>query len=422
MTEGFSGSFTSGYEQFWRKPTEAVDGAIKSSLIVLDTNAVLNLYRMKPSAREEYLQVLVKIRPRVWIPRQVADEFHRNRLSSVATHLNSLKSKADAVSQEANDLRSALRDFYKLHSLADGRSGEYLKPFDEMLTKITNTVAGEVAEFDLTPEGLLSRDVILERLASIFDGRVGAAYSEDVEKEVMTEALRRGKDKVPPGYIDVQQKAEKGVGDYFIWRQILDKAKSDSVDILFISTDVKEDWVRVQCGFTIGPRPELVREIRDVAGVTYHQLPLAAFLSRASRVLNVRVSQDTIDQVNERTPEKEESRKRNRAYISTQRRLRQMVEELSAAGAELAVAQKAKEVSEGKVQVCRELLDRRRIEHAGDEEARPVRNAQIDFDVAKFQFQQSLDELQRCQQRYTLLHDRRDAYRSRLEELENLVS
>ncbi|MFF2437002.1 PIN domain-containing protein [Streptomyces sp. NPDC058107] len=414
MTEGFSGSFTSGYEQFWRKSTESVDGAIKSSLIVLDTNAVLNLYRMKPSAREEYLRVLAKIKPRVWIPRQVADEFHRNRLSSVATHLNSLKSKADAVSQGAEELRSALRDFYKLHSLADGRSSEYLKPFDEMLSKITDTVTGEVSEFDLTPEGLLSRDAILERLASLFDGRVGEAYSEDAQKEVMAEALRRGKGKVPPGYIDVQQKAEKGVGDYFIWRQMLDKAKSDSVDILFISTDVKEDWVRVQCGFTIGPRPELVREMMSVAGVTYHQLPLAVFLSKASRVLNVMVSQDTIDQVNERTPLGAQSRKRTRGHDFTQRRLREAEQRLFVARAELAEAENVRTISEHKIQSVRTLLDRARIEHGGDDAALPVRNALIDLDVAQFHHHQVLNELRAAQLRYESERDQRDAYNEEL--------
>ncbi|MET7411931.1 PIN domain-containing protein [Streptomyces rubiginosohelvolus] len=419
MPESLSGSFTSGYEQFWRKSTGGVEEAIKSSLIVLDTNAVLNLYRMKPSAREEYFRVLSKIRSRIWIPRQVADEFHQNRLSSVSTHVNSLKSKADSVAQASEDLRSALRDFYKLHSIADGKSNEYLNPLDNMLKKITTTVSKEVSDFDLSPEGLLSRDSILERLDSLFDGRVGDAYSEDDQKEITAEALRRGKGKVPPGYVDVQKKAEKGVGDYFIWHQMLAKAKSDSVDILFISTDVKEDWVRVQCGFTIGPRPELVREMRNVAGVSYHQLPLAVFLSEVSRVLNVRVSQDTIDQVNERIPAEAQSKKRARERGFIQRRLREAEERLSAAHAALAETEDAMAVSAHRIRAVRSLLEEAQTKHAGDGEAIPVRNALIDLDVAQFQHHQALGELRKAQQRYEEERNVHDAYSAQLANLLN---
>ncbi|MGX9921591.1 PIN-like domain-containing protein [Streptomyces sp. NPDC002248] len=300
-----AGSFVSGYEQYWRKSGEDIDTAIRSSLIVLDTNTLLNLYRMKPSARREYLKVLVKISERLWIPRQVADEFHRNRLTSVSSHLNSLKEKAASVKDAAVDLEKALGDFYKLHSLADGRSRERVKPLNDLIAKVTGVVDREVGEFDLTPEGLLERDPILEQLAKILDGKVGSPFSGESLDETMKEALRRGDEQIPPGYLDVQKKKEGGVGDYFIWRQMLEKAKGGSRDILFVSTDLKKDWTRVQCGLSIGPRPELVREMKEVADVGYGQIPLADFLVRASRVLSVEVSQETIDQADSRSVKRE---------------------------------------------------------------------------------------------------------------------
>ncbi|MGW1910595.1 PIN domain-containing protein [Streptomyces sp. NPDC002076] len=300
MSDYHSGSFTVGYEEFWRKPAHFVDDAIKSSSIILDTNAVLNLYRMKPSARDEYIKVLEAVAERIWIPRQVADEFHRNRLSSVAGHANSLKEKSEAVSSAADGLRKAVRDFYKLHSLADGRSSEYLTPVNNSISQIIDSIMVEVEEYDLNPGTLLSRDPILERLAILFDERVGDGIPRDRQDEVKKEAVRRGSEGIPPGYVDVKKKGEGGIGDYLIWAEILDYAATVKRSVLFVSTDIKEDWIRIQCGLPVGPRPELVREMRETAGVSFHQLPLATFLARASIVLNVRVSQNTIDQVNDK--------------------------------------------------------------------------------------------------------------------------
>lgn len=304
MPEHRSSTFTLGYEEFGRKPEQFVDQAIRSSSIILDTNAVLNLYRMKPSARNEYLQVLEKIANRIWIPRQVANEFHRNRISCVDSHANSLKEKHAAVTEAASNLRGALGDFYKLHSLADGRSAEHLAPLNNAISRITDSIAAEVAEYDLSPGPLLSRDPILERLSILFDGKVGVGVPESEQVDQVKEAVRRGKESIPPGYIDVQKKGEEGAGDYLIWKEMLEHAKESKKSVLFVSTDTKKDWMRVQCGMTVGPRPELVSEMSKIAGVTYHQLPLAQFLARAAHVLDVRVSQDTIDQANE-TPRDE---------------------------------------------------------------------------------------------------------------------
>ncbi|MFI0187844.1 PIN domain-containing protein [Streptomyces sp. NPDC017082] len=300
MSEYHVGSFTAGYEEFWRKSQSSVDQAIESHQVVLDTNAVLHLYRMNSSARAEYLTVLERIAERIWIPRQVADEFHRNRISSVDVHIRALKEKSSAVMEAADVLQSRLRDFARLHSLA-GSASSYLAPLNDYISQIKQAVQGDVDDFDLSPDRLVSDDPILRRLAVIFDTRVGAGVPPDDRQEVQREAERRGKEKIPPGYKDVAKKGEEGYGDYFIWREMLEHAQATKSPILFVSTDVKEDWVRMQCGLAVGPRPELVAEMRRVAGVQYSHVTLAAFLARVTKVLNVPVSQATIDQVKDRS-------------------------------------------------------------------------------------------------------------------------
>ncbi|MCX5604914.1 PIN domain-containing protein [Streptomyces phaeochromogenes] len=303
MSDYHIGTFTSGYEEFWRRPQNSIDDAIRSYSVVLDTNAILNLYRMNTSARDEYLHVLEKIASRIWIPRKVADEFHRNRLSSVDSHIRALEEKSKSVENAAETLRTALRDFARLRSLG-GSVKAYVAPFNESISQITQVVKKEVKDFDLSPGKIISDDPILERLAVVFDGRVGDGVPPEKQKEVRTEAERRCTEKIPPGYKDAGKRGEDGgYGDYFIWWEVLDYAKRTNLPILFVSTDVKEDWIRIQCGLSVGPRPELVQEMHEIANVQYFHLSLAAFLTRAADVLEVQVSQETIDQVNQRSDE-----------------------------------------------------------------------------------------------------------------------
>ncbi|MFD8309455.1 PIN-like domain-containing protein [Streptomyces sp. NPDC059690] len=298
MTE-VEGSFVSGYEAYRRRSPDEIQQAIKTSSIVLDTNALLNLYRMASGGREEYFAVLDNVADRLWIPRQVADEFHKNRLSAVASHISGLRAKADNVSEAVEALKKALKDFARLYSLANGRVSEYMEPLDAAISSILTRVHGDVKGFDLDPGDLASADPILDRLTEILGGKVGDRLTGDELKAAYDEAKRRGEGEIPPGYIDWKAKGEEGAGDYLIWREMLTFAASGRRSILFVSTDVKDDWLRRQAGFLIGPRPELVQEMREEAGASYHHITLADFLRTASTALGVFVSPNTISRARE---------------------------------------------------------------------------------------------------------------------------
>ncbi|MGV9645568.1 PIN-like domain-containing protein [Streptomyces sp. NPDC003514] len=299
MGEVVAGSFLSGYEPYWRRSTEEIEGAIKSNVIVLDTNALVNLYRMAAAGREEYFAVLAHVSKRLWVPRQVVDEFHKVRLSAVAAHISGLRTKSTAVSEAAETLQAALKDFARLYSLAEGRVAEYMKPLDSAISGILAHVRKDVEGFDLDPGHLASSDPIMDRLAGLLEGRVGLGISIESLPDALKEAERRGKEKIPPGFKDWEQKGADGVGDYLIWREMVEYAKSTDKGVLFVSSDIKDDWFRRQAGFVIGPRPELVKEMKEEAGSDYHHLTLADFLSTASRALGVFVSSNTISHAKE---------------------------------------------------------------------------------------------------------------------------
>ncbi|MGW5655842.1 PIN-like domain-containing protein [Streptomyces humi] len=300
MSNYHQGSFTNGYEGYWRKSRTDVESAIKKSVIIPDTNALLSLYRMEISAREEYFEVLKALSPRIWVPRQVADEFHRNRISSLDSHVNALKEKSKGVNDSIEGLRKALKDLAKLRALAGPKVRDYMEPFNNILSGIESRVSDDLANFDLDASRLASHDPILEKLSILLDGKVGNTLTEEKGAQFTSEALRRGEAKIPPGYKDYERKGGEGIGDYLLWFQMLDFATETKKPLLFVSTDVKDDWIRYQCGLAIGPRPELIKEMQTEAGVEYHQITLSELLARAGQALAVTVSQNTIDQAIER--------------------------------------------------------------------------------------------------------------------------
>ncbi|MFJ1652039.1 PIN-like domain-containing protein [Streptomyces sp. NPDC088337] len=394
MTKYHKGTFTNGYEGFWRKDREDVEHAIKTSTIVLDTNALLSLYRMDKSARIEYFNVLNALAARVWIPRQVADEFHRNRISSLDTHLNALRKKSEAVEKSIGDLRGSLRDFAKLRSLAGPQFTDYMRPFDEALAGIESRIAGDLSNFDLTAGGLASHDPVLEELSILLDGKVGENLAEAKKEELRAEARRRGEEESPPGYKDFKSKGDAGLGDCLIWLQMVEHATTSKRPILFVSTDVKEDWIRHQCGLTIGPRPELLEEMRSSAGVDYHHVTLSELLSLAGQALEVAVSQNTIDQALERQQVQARQRELRHQHAAISKELSRVANEMEAAkdilriqeneASQLAVqadmlkSQMEESLGSNKKQALEELTDtkRRLAANATDTEeiARELRN------------------------------------------------
>ncbi|GGX35010.1 PIN domain-containing protein [Streptomyces chartreusis] len=330
MTKYHKGTFTAGYEGYWRKDKADIEYAIKSSVIVLDTNALLSLYRMERSAREEYFGVLHALAPRIWIPRQVADEFHRNRISSLDAHLNALRKKSEAVAESISELRKNLRDLAKLRSLAGPKSDDYMHPFNEALSGIESRIKQDLSDFDLSAGKLASHDPILEELSVLLDGKVGENLDKTTKSELEAEAQRRGENEIPPGYKDFKSKGENGLGDCLLWLQMVDHATKNKQPILFVSTDVKDDWIRYQCGLAIGPRPELIAEMQSSAGADYHHLTLSELLSRAGQALEVAVSQDTIDQAAERQKDQARQRELNQQYAAVAAELARVSSEIEA--------------------------------------------------------------------------------------------
>jgi hypothetical protein len=288
---GLSESFEDMFAQTAQQEAEA----ITTGLVVLDTNVLLDAYRFAPTVRTELFAALQGLGDRLWIPHQVAYEFHANRYAVMAECAEEYQRMRAAIGELAEAFQT------RTNAVAARFAQRSALPPDA----VTGAIAEALATAAQTLERLWSRhevpagpdddDPILRRLQAILAGRVGPAWSAAEADHARAEALERYRRLIPPGYED-RDKPDSS-GDYLIWRQCLAEAKARQLPLVFVSREAKADWVWRQGGWRLGPRPELTRECRGVAGVGFTMLPTSVFLRHAQRVLHAPVGEATIGQV-----------------------------------------------------------------------------------------------------------------------------
>ncbi|MEU1396971.1 PIN-like domain-containing protein [Micromonospora zamorensis] len=259
-----------GYEAYRRTEPEELDQVVQFGIVALDTNVLLDLYRYAKRSREESIKALEAIAPRLFMPAQVQEEFWRNRDQVIReiVRRNPLAGVRDAK-------RSALA------ALSDwGRNTMSDDDVDALKKEMEATFNQVLAKMQPSGQGLHLRaalsdvkaDAVLGHLEVLFGGRVGRPFDKDRLVELVAEGRARFARRIPPGYMDADKadQSEEGTGDFLIWEQLIAQAKEARKDIVFVTRDLKEDWWRLDAvNSPIGPRVELVNEMRDRAGVRF---------------------------------------------------------------------------------------------------------------------------------------------------------
>lgn len=254
---------------------------------VFDTNVFLNLYRYTGRTREILLSAIDKLQARLWMPHQVAYEFMKSRNKIILETNNQytmLKSDADSFIGKC------------LSTLKQDQKGKDLVELEnQILTWIETAKKKNVIVTDS------NSDLILSKLLSYYEGRVGPGFTEDELKIIETEGKSRYALKIPPGYKDAGKQngenANNAYGDYIVWKQILNYAESQKKDIVLVTNDQKEDWWEIVHGQTIGPRPELRKEFFEKTSHRLHMYSMRSFITRFENGNDVEIDRETIDEI-----------------------------------------------------------------------------------------------------------------------------
>lgn len=296
----------------------------QDGLVVLDTNALLNLYRYSTSTRSDFLDILQELDDRVWIPNHVAFEFLRRRRDVIREQKNALAEIRKKVEAAHGTIVSEINRLQRLSAGAD-LEADAVQSRDQLLKSID-----ERQDEDRQRIAELVDDPILEKLDALVAGRVGEPYDES-ELEVLHEEIQKRYDEnVPPGYADAKKNVPDRYGDCIIWMQILDHAGATNSAVIFVTDDQKDDWWDRPHGETLGPRPELVHEFMAKVGKRVHLYRPERFMDEARERLNIAVSNASVAEAEKVSADRETDRREAiKTRIELEMEMRRLQEELS---------------------------------------------------------------------------------------------
>ena len=281
------------FAEYYELPEERIKEIWDNSLIVFDTNVLLNLYRYNEDARTEFINVIKFYKERLWIPYQVGLEFHRRREDILRKNAAAYTTLGGKLTEQLVKAVSALEGEYSRHPYINMK---------DIRSKVEKCAASIKKSLDKQAEkhpDYSKEDKILDAITDLFDGRVGEDFAEKDLDALYKEGEKRYANDVPPGYCDEKTKKDKPkrhlYGDLIVWKQTIHHCKELSKSVIFITDDHKPDWWdKVDGKHT--PRKELIKEFADSTGQSIIIYDSRKFLEYAKNN-KVKVSQKTINEV-----------------------------------------------------------------------------------------------------------------------------
>jgi hypothetical protein len=280
-------------DQF-RPPAADAAEFVKTAIVVPDTNVLLGLYRLSPTAREDAFKALKRVGDRLWLPHQVGLELYRN----VDKARDDLANAYAALRGEVDRLRGApTQGFGEGRRHQDSRTA-----IASAVTAAVDSLLGQIRELEGDDDAVVKADDdrVLAQIEELFSGKVGNAPDAAMLRDRTSEFLEhRVPNRIPPGFLDAGTKQEplRAAGDFLLWSELLDHAEAHDVPHLLITDDTKEDWYVRAGGKTLGPLPELTLEFATRSRAGYHQMTLSHFVTLAEEHLGVGVDPGSVEEI-----------------------------------------------------------------------------------------------------------------------------
>lgn len=234
----------------------------RTGILTFDTNVLLDLYRYHEDTRNSILESIKNFEGSKWLSHQASKEFFRNKNKVIVSSEKTFKDAKDEVDKLRNSITSAISQLKGNRIIPSN----IFSDLESQLIPIIEKADRSISEAKNGYPNFLKDDPILSELLDIFDNSVGHDFEEDKKENILKEAERRKKEKIPPGYLDDDKDADRPYGDYFLWLQVLEKSKSEAKPIILVTSERKEDWWEKISGKTTGPRTELLQEAINYSG------------------------------------------------------------------------------------------------------------------------------------------------------------
>lgn len=273
-------------------------------LVVFDTNILLNLYRYEKTIVDDIIKQIRSLKTNknfeIWLPHQVALEFNLNRKSV----LRNQESSVQAINKKFSSFKKDIEGL----STIGGKNSE-LHPLKNELSSSFEDINNIIKTYLPKKSSLEKTDNVVNEIYELFDGIVGEAFSFEEMNSIVREGEDRYQHGIPPGFEDDAKeliysysgiKVRAKYGDFILWKQLIDKASSDKISVVFVTGDVKSDW---QCKEFMRVRPELITEFKLKTNQDFYALTLTDFQSHFGEKLKYKLSEETTAEIVELTKE-----------------------------------------------------------------------------------------------------------------------
>lgn len=240
-------------------------------IYVFDTNIYMNLLRYSKHASLDALSLYESCN-NIFVPVQVQKEFDKNFKHVSGERINKAKESITASKNAVNTFKTNF-----------GKQILYLernKYVDiEKLSLDINTLIDEIKKkIEYYKKQNIEGSIIDEKIVFDFFNKCSEPFknNEISFSELMsiyTEGDLRYRYQIPPGYMDDprnnKQSTKEGTqvfGDLILWKELLSFCIDKKNSIIFVTSDIKEDWFELKKDKPMGPRNELYSEFLDVTG------------------------------------------------------------------------------------------------------------------------------------------------------------
>jgi len=257
---------------------EDVEAIWEDSVIVFDTNVLLNLYRCSKKTQDILLKILAEYQERIWLPYHVGKEFFKNRVNVIA--------KQEDVFSEFKEKILLDKLISEVNEAKDKHIAIETTAICKILKEANEKIIQELQVFETSIIDYLKDDYILSALNQLFGEKIGKKYTELELDDLTKKAKLRYDKETPPGYADKKKNGNQ-YGDCIIWLQIIEYINNKQKSLIFVTRDNKEDWFQIYKGKTIGSRPELIEEILENTSQKCLIYGLKSFINKATEKLGI---------------------------------------------------------------------------------------------------------------------------------------
>ena len=279
----------------------------ENTIIVFDTNSLLNVFRFTPEASKEYFEIIQSIQDKIYIPYLVALEFHFHKSEALLLNeINVTKFKND-FSKNWNTVK--LEAVKTLFSSLSYRNDKDNKELNTYLSDLLNSKELDIENKLVEKISSISKNQtnIFNALVEIMQSKTGERYTQDTIIDIEKEGEERYKNEIPPGFNDANKKLSRSYngikyqqkfGDLIIWKDIINKARNDKIkNVIFVTSDGKRDSKtdlnhKTCVGIDgngknkyqiIGPRIELIEEMKNETGADFYLMDELEFMKQFSQ-------------------------------------------------------------------------------------------------------------------------------------------